>query len=207
MTLHRLSHELPTEIPLRCWCGRLHGTALGVEPKAGCRVVCYCDDCQAFAQFLKRPGITDDWGGTDVFQVAPANLRILDPTGALACVRLTAKGMYRWYCGECKTPVGNTVSARVPFVGLIHAFMDHESEGRPRDEVLGKPGYSQAKFAAPGLPRDRRGLPLGVIAKSVTLLGKWWLQGAGSPSPFFEGPEHTPRVTPSVLSPEERLVL
>src|SRR5687767_12881644 len=62
---------MPTDIPLRCVCGKLQGTALAVSPSAGCRVVCYCNDCQAFARFLARPGITDEWGGTDIFQMAP----------------------------------------------------------------------------------------------------------------------------------------
>src|SRR6187399_3404358 len=126
---------MPTDIPLRCACGKLRGTALAVSPSGGCRVVCYCNDCQAFARFLARPGITDEWGGTDLFQMAPANLRIGEGADALRCVRLSAKGMYRWYCGDCKTPVGNSNGPRVPFIGVIHTFMDHESAGRSRDDV------------------------------------------------------------------------
>jgi hypothetical protein len=62
----------------------------------------------------------------------------------------------------------------VPFVGLIHSFMDHQSDRRPRDEALGKPlGYVQTKSAVgtppPAVPGSS---PLKVIARSVILLGK-----------------------------------
>jgi len=103
--------SLPTDIPLRCACGKLRGTAIAVAPGAGCRIFCYCDDCQAYARFLGRSGIADEWGGTDVFQMAPSRARITGDTATLCCVRLSDKGMHRWYCGECTTPVGNTVSA------------------------------------------------------------------------------------------------
>jgi hypothetical protein len=208
MPLRGSSHFIPTDIPLRCACGTLRGVALSVSPGAGCRVVCYCDDCQAFAHFLARPGVTDEWGGTDIFQMAPSKVRITSGADALRCVRLSDKGMHRWYCGECKTPVGNTVSPRVPFVGLIHTFMDHGGDGRARDDVLGRPlGYVQTKFAVGKPSSGRRSSLLRVIGRSVKLLGKWWLTRAGSPSPFFDDKTHTPRLKPRVLTVEERRAL
>jgi hypothetical protein len=200
---------MPTDIPLRCACGKLRGTAVAVSPSSGCRVVCYCNDCQAYAHFLARPGITDEWGGTDIFQMAPANVRITQGVDALSCVRLSAKGMYRWYCGSCKTPVGNSNGWRVPFVGLVHTFMDHGSDGRTRDDALGKPiGYVRTKFAVGTLAAPaRNSSPLRVITRSVRLLGKWWLTGAGSPSPFFDDDTHAPRTDPRVLGPIERRAL
>ena len=33
------------------------------------RVVCYCDDCQAFLHYLKRADLLDAHGGTDIVQV------------------------------------------------------------------------------------------------------------------------------------------
>jgi len=200
---------MPHDIPLRCDCGSLSGVALGIAPSTGCRVVCYCDDCQAFARFLARPGITDEWGGTDILQLAPARVRLTGGVEALRCVRLSDKGMHRWYCGECKTPIGNTVSPRVPFVGLIHNFMDHRSDGRERDEAVGKPlGYVQTKYALGGLPARPSGTSLlRVIVRSLSLLGKAWLSGAGSPSAFFDDRTRVPRVTPRVLQADERRAL
>ena len=199
----------PRDIPLRCACGTLSGVALGVASNTGCRVVCYCDDCQAFARFLGRSDITDEWGGTDIFQLAPARVRLQAGLEALSCVRLSEKGMHRWFCAKCRTPVGNTVSARLPFVGLIHCFMDLGSDGRERDEALGKPlGYVQTKFAMGSLPARPAGSSLlRVISRSVRLLGKAWLTGAGSPSAFFDDQTRVPRVTPLVLQPDERRAL
>jgi hypothetical protein len=198
-----------TDIPLRCSCGTLRGIALAVSPRNGCRVVCYCHDCQAFARFLAHPGTTDEWGGTDIFQMAPASVRITAGADALSCVRLSDKGMYRWYCGECKTPVGNSNSPRAPFVGLIHTFMDHESDGRSRDDVMGKPvGYVRTRSAIGAPPVQRGGSSLlRVVGRSVRLLGKWWLTGAGSPSPFFNDQTHAPRSKPRILRSEERRAL
>jgi hypothetical protein len=205
-----------TEIPLRCACGTLRGVALAVSPESGCRVVCYCDDCQAFARFLAQPNILDQWGGTDIFQMAPSRVRITEGEDALACVRLSEKGLHRWYCGQCKTPVGNTVSARIPFVGLIHSFMDHEAHaalaanggsGRSRDETLGPPlGYVQSKFAIGTPPNPPNASLAGVIWRSARLLARWWLTGAGSPSPFFDD-RRAPRVVPRILTVEERRAL
>ena len=141
--------------------------------------------------------------------MAPSRVRLTSGADALSCVRLSSKGMYRWYCGECKTPVGNTVSPRLPFVGLVHTFMDHGSHGRDRDEVLGKSlGYVQTKFAKGTMPPPPRGTSLfRVMARSGKLLAKWWLTRAGSPSPFFDTRTRAPRVTPRVLRPEERQAL
>jgi Family of unknown function (DUF6151) len=200
---------MPTDISLRCACEKLRGTALAVSPRSGCRVVCYCVDCQAFAHFLARPDILDAWGGTDIFQMAPSRVRITSGADALSCVRLSAKGMYRWYCGACKTPVGNSNSPRVPFVGLIHTFIDPDSGDSARDAALGKPlGYARTKSAIGALPAPiRDSTLLRVIARSVTLLGKWWLTGAGAPSPFFDDQTHAPRTRPRILTPEERRAL
>jgi len=117
--------------------------------------------------------------------------------------------MYRWYCGECMAPVGNTHSPRVPFVGIIHTFMDHGTGGAARNDVLGKPlGYVQTKFAVGTIPPPPRGSSLlRVIGRSVRLLGKWWFTGAGSPSPFFADPTRAPTSEPRILRPEERHAL
>jgi len=35
------------------------------------RVVCYCDDCQAFLHHLARKDLFDAYGGPDIVQIAP----------------------------------------------------------------------------------------------------------------------------------------
>jgi len=199
---------MPTDIPLRCACGSIRGTANAASSKTGTRIVCYCNDCQAFARFLGRPDITDLHGGTDIFQMAPGRLRITAGMDALRCVRLSDNGLHRWYCGECKTPIGNTRGPRVPFVGVMHSFMDHAGDGRTRDQALGEPiGVIQRETAIGTVPRRAHDASLlRLIGRTVRLMATWWLTGLGSPSPFFDE-QGAPRSTPRVLTPNERQAL
>jgi len=203
------SAAMSTDVSLACECGKLRGTAFDVSPSAGTRVLCYCDDCQAFAHFLGRSGVLDERGGTDLFQMAPSKVRFTSGTETLGCVRLSEKGMHRWYCTECKTPLGNTAGAGLPFVGMIHSFMRHEPGERSRDEVLGRPlAHVNTKFATPGEPIPSP--PLGTlraVARTLRLLAGWWLTRSGSPSPFFDAATKAPRAVPRVLSTDERRAL
>ena len=198
---------MPTDIPLRCACGTLRGTALAVSPSAGNRVTCYCNDCQAFANFLGRPDIKDDQGGTDIYQMAPARVRITAGIEALACVRLSDKGVHRWYCRECKTPIGNTGGPRVPFIGVIHTFMDHTAPHHRRDDVLGESILHGHKRHATGrIPPHPNDLSIPrFLARSVRLMLTWLLTGVAR-SPFFDH-KGAPRTTPQVLTPEQRSAL
>lgn len=194
------------DVPLRCACGRLRGTGLGLSPKTGFRVSCYCRDCQAFARFLGRADITDEWGGTDLFQTAPSRVRLMAGAEALSCVRLSPKGMHRWYCGECKSPVGNTMGPGLPFVGMIHSFIDCAGAGSTLDAVLGQRlAYGFPEAAIGGPPAHTRKNPqLRYAVRIATSLGKWWLTGAGKPSPFFDETTRAPRTNVRVLTLEER---
>src|SRR5262245_3209733 len=101
--------RMGSDIPLKCDCGKVRGIAAGAGPSAGLRVVCYCDDCQAYAHFLERRDILDQWGGSDVYAMALASVRITDGADELRCVRLSLKGLFRWYAGCCRTPIGNSM--------------------------------------------------------------------------------------------------
>lgn len=196
---------MSTDIPLRCACGKLRGVALNVSPSSGTRTVCYCDDCQAFARFLGREDVMDEWSGTDVFQTNPGRVRIYEDDKALACMRLSEKGMHRWYCAACKTPVGNTLGPNVPFVGLVHAFIDLDRLGVSRDDALGPATKVQTKFAkGAGAPHGSARELAVLIARAVKNIAKWKLTGVGKPSPFFDDRTGAPRATPRVLTSSER---
>lgn len=69
---------MTTDLSIQCHCGSVRGLARGVSRKVGIRVVCYCDDCQAFANYLGAGDtILDSHGGTDIFQMSPAALNIM----------------------------------------------------------------------------------------------------------------------------------
>jgi hypothetical protein len=174
----------------------------------GCRLVCYCDDCQAYACFLAQrgEGILDGAGGTDIFQTCPGAVQLEAGHGELRCVRLTDKGLHRWYTACCRTPVGNTLgAASFPFVGLVHAFLD-VPEAR-RDELLGAPlARVQRRFAHGPVPGGaKEPLPLGYLARFARLVARGYVRGLARPSPFFVAGR--PVRTPEVLPPGERAAL
>src|SRR5215469_16926471 len=96
----------PSELPLRCRCGHVHGVARGLSPSAVFRFVCYCTDCQAFARFLERPDVLDSAAGTDIVQMPPAWVTLTAGADALRCLSLAdGSRVLRWYSGCCRTPI------------------------------------------------------------------------------------------------------
>jgi hypothetical protein len=197
-----------TDLPLRCQCGKLRGTARGVSPTTGKRVVCLCADCQTYARWLAQPGIMDAHGGTDIYQITPSQLAITSGIEHLRCVRLSPKGLLRWYAGCCRTPIGNSLSsARMPFVGIVHSFMeDHAADGRAKDDVLGPPlAFIHGREAIGGLPPHAHPkAPLGLMLGITRFLAGAWLSGKARPTPLFDAKTHAPVVEPHVLTHAER---
>jgi len=199
---------MPIDLPLRCSCGTLRGVARGVSPSRGNRVICYCGDCQSFAHFLGRAHeILDARGGTDIFQTSPARLEITQGQERLACMRLTPKGLVRWYASCCNTPIGNTlVTPQVPFIGLIHSCTDASSPGRSRDEVFGPVrahvNTSKAKPDSAGRAIRASGV-VPSLARFARLLLQARLRGDHRASLFFDAKTGETRAVPRVLGEAE----
>jgi hypothetical protein len=182
------------EIELRCRCGTVRGAVTDVRPSNCTHAVCYCDDCQAFARWLAIDGVANARGGTEVVQVAPAQVRWIEGTDRLRCMRLSPKGLLRWYADCCRTPVGNMMSARVPFVGLPAMLF---AELPP--EAVGPAVGVQGRFAKGGVPDGVSArAPLGIIGHAIWMMTRWWIGGRGRPSPYFDE-SGTPRATPKVI--------
>src|SRR5262249_17348399 len=114
--------RLPFDLPLRCPCGHVRGVAREVSPASGVRFLCYCKACQPVARFLERADGLDSAGGTDIFQMPPARVKLTTGTDALRCLRFSSK-VIRWYTDCCRTPIGNTAAdPRFPVLALIHCF-------------------------------------------------------------------------------------
>lgn len=197
---------MPVDLPLRCECGRVRGIARGVSPSAGSRFVCYCTDCQAFARFLRRPGVLDGAGGTDIFQMPPGRIALTTGTDAVRCLRFSER-VLRWYTDCCQTPIGNTASGpRFPVVGLIHsfmsqAFMSEAADGRSRDEVLGPPLCRLYERSALGpLPPTVPSPSMRLYAGHASKLLGWWMRGLAKPNPFFNERTRAPLTAPHVLA-------
>jgi hypothetical protein len=191
------------DIPLRCRCGAVQGTALGINADIGNRAVCYCDDCQAFPRALGRGSdVLDVNGGTDIFQMPVDALVLTKGIDKVRCLRLTPKGTWRWYADCCKTPIGNTLGPAWPFVGVIHNFM---ALGTARDAMLGPVrGHVFTRFATGELTAEQRRLsdkPLFLI-KSLLKVLRWKLQGHNKPSAFFNS-NGQPLCEPTIVQADQ----
>ena len=173
-------------IDLKCTCGAVKGTAKNITPRSGNRVVCCCSDCQAFAEFLGRSGQTlDACGGTELYQTSQSQISIHAGLENLSAMRLTPKGMLRWYTSCCNTPVGNSMAASIPFFGIIHTFVDVQD----REKIFGRVrAYCQTQDAIGTVnhPRAHPKFPLGITVRILRQLVVWKLQGKHKPSAFFD---------------------
>lgn len=195
-----------SSLPLRCRCGDVRGIASEVAPNSGFRFLCYCGDCQAFARFLERPDVLDAAGGTDIFHLPAGRVKLTAGTDAVRCLRFSKK-VFRWYTECCRTPIANTAGPRFPVVGLVHSFMDHDADGRSRDEALGAPlcRIFERSAIGPLPPNAPPARSLGLVARRVPTLLGWWLRGLGRPNPFFA--DDAPLSAPHVVTPSERAAL
>ena len=119
-----------SSVELGCRCGQIQGHLTMPAVKTN-HVVCYCKDCQAFAHWLSDQECLNSASGTHIVQVPPSAFHISQGQQQLACMRLSAKGLYRWYSRCCHTPIANTVGAGFPMVGIIHAFIRSGQDSLP----------------------------------------------------------------------------
>jgi hypothetical protein len=172
-------------------------------------VVCYCNDCQASARWHGMPGVMNEHGGTDIYQVPPAQVHVTEGADQIRCLRLTPRprALYRFHAACCKTPLGNSLP-RFPFVGVVCAALDIESTGRSRDELLGRPlGHIMGKYAIGEKPAHvSRIMPPSLVFTAGGRYLSWWLRGLARPSPFFD-PSGATLCEQVVLTTEERAAL
>ena len=187
--------------PLRCQCGALQGSL--VNTQTANRAVCYCRDCQAFAHFLgQAERVLDSRGGSDIVQVLPRNLTFTQGGEMLACLRLTDKGLFRWYARCCRTPIGNTLATpKLSFIGLVHACL--QGDGASLDEAFGPVRAWVNTNGALGDPKPKeagRGRVVGWFLRT-TLKARF--NGDYKRTPFFNSETGAPVSVPYVLSSEE----
>ena len=165
--------------------------------------MCYCEDCQAYARFLGRDDLMDSHGGTQVIQAWPAQIRLLEGVDSLRLLRLSPKGLHRWYAGCCRTPIGNSFGdARLPFVGLVRRMI--AVDDAELDTLFGPARGVQGRFARGACPPGvHPSASLGIISDAMGILLRGVWKGAQRPSPFFDA-SGRPAVDAQVLSVQER---
>ena len=191
------------EVELSCRCGAVHGRVKDVAPSSVNRIVCYCRDCQAYMHQLGRSDLLDAHGGSDIVQVAPAAISFDRGTENIRGLRLSGKGLHRFYAGCCNTPLGNTVGPALPFVGLaaqafaVDAQRLDAAVGAPRGRV-----YGQHAVGTP--PPGSTAFQPKLIARLVFAMATWAFRGMGKPNPFFDSSTRQALFPLVTLSPSER---
>jgi hypothetical protein len=191
------------DLALRCSCGAVRGVAQGVEPSSIIHGICYCDDCQAFAHFLGRADdVLDAHGGTEVVQMSQARLAFSSGRDKIAAMRLTPKGLMRWYASCCNTPIGNTLATpAAPLIGVIRAFVEGPAEAL--GPIRGRGWANRAKGGRAAVPKDVPPVAAMVARMLVKLFG-WRLRGDHKRSALFDAATGAPLATARVLHSAER---
>ncbi|MFG6094203.1 DUF6151 family protein [Leptothoe sp. ISB3NOV94-8A] len=187
--------------PIQCQCGCLKGTVDDVTHAN--RVICYCQDCQAFAHFLgKGSEILDRHGGTDIVQTLPKNISFTQGTEVLACVRLTETGLLRWYTTCCNTPIGNTLPIyKMSFIGLVHNCL--ESSEITLDNAFGATCIPVNTTYSKGEIKSNPVDLIVTIIRNVTRIFRARIDGSYKQTPFFLVDSGIPIVSPKILSCQE----
>lgn len=183
--------------PFGCRCGTLKGTIRG--PGKAIRGVCYCKDCQAYANFLgKAEEILDAAGGTEIVTVLQGCVTFTHGMEKLACMSLSENGALRWYSNCCGTPIGNTVrDFRVSFVGMVHSCLGEEpgSLARSFGPVRMKVNTKSAKNRVQSMPLST----LTSAFRFAASIARARIDGSYKHSPFFDPHQGRPVVPPKIL--------
>ncbi|MEE9321779.1 MAG: DUF6151 family protein [Granulosicoccus sp.] len=192
---------------LRCDCGSVTGE-LELASERSLHVVCYCQDCQAFARFLEQQDtVLDAHGGTRILQISPAAMQINNGLQHIKAMRLSPKGILRWHTVCCKTPVGNTLAtSKLPFLGLIHTFFSEHKKPGYLDEHFGpvKMGVFAGNTKREATWPVHAGTPAGLIVSTIRNVAGWRLRGDHKHNMFFDITSGQPISNPIVLTLEER---
>ncbi|MCR9278247.1 MAG: DUF6151 family protein [Pseudomonadaceae bacterium] len=195
------------DLPIQCACGSVSGVVKGIRPSKANHGICYCNDCQAFAHFLgDPPTFLDANAGTHIVQVSPRRLHLRSGLDHIACVRLKAGGLMRWYASCCNTPLANTPHPRLPILGMITACLNHSVTGQPLEvfagECTGRVFVDGARGDTSDIPK-RFQAPIGMIYRFAKMMVLGLLRGAGRRSPFFHPVTREPIAEPRILTSEE----
>lgn len=162
------------------WTCRCGAVAADVDPKGGTRAVCYCQSCQRFAALTDATDALDAQGGSDLYQVAPENMRMIRGADKLTWVRLTEKGPLRWRTTCCNSPVANTLDRRsIPFVTLMsQRFVEPDKLPPVSIRVF-------RRYATGRVPDDTSGGTVRLMAGFARRALKSRLTGGWKRNPFF----------------------
>jgi len=181
---------------VQCSCGQVKAEIKNFPNNTLGRLVCYCDDCQKFLKEINRTELLDEYGGTEIVPIYPKDLEIIEGKDKLECLRLTSKGLFRWYTSCCKTPFGN-LRPGFPWLGLLSQVFessDFKELGPIRCRVAGK---FAKKTPPPGTPDNLKFKDISVLLPFII---KGFLFKKSTPSEYFIEDHKTPFVSPQIIN-------
>jgi hypothetical protein len=188
--------------PFRCRCGAVTGVVENERRATHSR--CYCRDCQAFARFLGRESdLLDDQGGSEGIQTLPKDVVFETGVERLACMRLSDKGMLRWYAACCSTPIGSTpATSKLPFIGLARVCLENAAPSVEQS-------FGPVRFClfTSGARRAPKPIPFGQIGFVLWMIGnriRARRTGGFTQNPFFDTATDRPIFEPRILDPADR---
>ena len=187
-----------------CHCGKLRAKIHEVSPSTGNLARCHCLHCQAFAHWLTEQGgadFLDENGGSELFQTLAWRVEFTQGKDAyLQAIRLSPKGMIRWYASCCHSPIANMMGSQaMSFIGMPTGgfeMKDIDNMGPVRASMFAK---TARKGSTP--PADFGFLP--VITRILWRQFKGKLRVKTRYSPFWTDAGQ-PVADPQVLTLEER---
>lgn len=182
-----------------CSCGKVAGHVAPAGPRFGAHVICYCVDCRAAAMHLGAEGALTDDGGMPLYQTRPDWIHFDQGKEHLACLRLSPKGLLRWYAACCNTPLANSLpTPKVPFASLsTTVFADPEALG----PIMARINTVSAKPGS-GAPKRDNGFPRAILAFMRRAVGAF-VSGKAKVTPFFDA-QGQPVAAPHVITKEQR---
>jgi hypothetical protein len=205
---NRFKRKIKMQMDVECDCGSVKGIVQSKNLK-GYRAICLCDDCQAYVHYIQRTDILDANGGTDIIPVMPLHYTFQSGIEHLKCIRLSSKGMFRWYASCCNSPMGNSMSSSaIPYVGVpAHVFAKKYSAEQIEIEFGPIRERIQAKYAKGALPPlSQKKVSFIFLLRVIKLITFALLIGAGKPFPFVKK-DGSLISEPYILSKNEREAL
>ncbi len=188
------------DITLTCRCGSFRAAIRGADGESGNHAMCYCVDCRAFIRHLGREAeFLDESGGTELYQTQPHRMTVVRGREHLAVLRLSEKGLHRWYARCCGTPVGNTMGTpKAAFVGVMVGAM------APVPDTLGPVVFRYRTDQATGPVAGDRGSIARFALRTLGRIARARLDGTWRETPFFDAATGRSVAEPHVLTEAER---
>ncbi len=181
---------------ISCDCGAFVAKLKDFPRNTPGRLVCYCDDCQAYAKKIQRTDVLDEYGGTEVIPVYPKEIEVIQGLDMLKCYRLSSKGVYRWATSCCNSPILNSKPG-FPWAGIFNtAYKDPaalSALGDVKARIYGK-------YALDGVPfKISEKIAFRDMLVVIPFIIKGKILGMDKKSPFFCSDNMTPIVEPEIL--------